>query len=110
MNVVDLAGPYFIDTNVLVYSFDDTAPEKQQQARSIIVHALHTTRHDQHAGNPGIPERGAAQISPADERAGCPNLSASNPDATLPAFPQIQVSTITPCICNWRQVFHGLMH
>lgn len=44
MNVVDLAGLYFIDTNVLVYSFDDTAPEKQQQARSIIAHALHSQR------------------------------------------------------------------
>lgn len=44
MNVADLAGLYFIDTNVLVYSFDDTAPEKQQQARSIIAHALFSQR------------------------------------------------------------------
>jgi predicted nucleic acid-binding protein len=44
MNVADLTGLYFIDTNVLVYSFDDTAPEKQQQARSIIAHALFSQR------------------------------------------------------------------
>lgn len=44
MNVAELAGLYFIDTNVLVYSFDDTAPEKQQQARAIIAHALFSQR------------------------------------------------------------------
>ena len=38
MNVVDLPGLYF------VYTFDENAPAKQQQARTIIAHALSSKR------------------------------------------------------------------
>lgn len=44
MNVADLSGFYFVDTNVLVYTFDENAPAKQQQARTIIAHALSSKR------------------------------------------------------------------
>ena len=33
---------YFIDTNVLVYSFDENAPEKRAKARELIAGALRT--------------------------------------------------------------------
>jgi predicted nucleic acid-binding protein len=42
MNVGELAGPFFLDTNVLVYSFDKTAPAKQVIAKQLIRHALQT--------------------------------------------------------------------
>ncbi len=33
---------FFLDTNIFVYSFDETAKEKQQQARELIKSALRT--------------------------------------------------------------------
>lgn len=42
MNGVDLPGLFFLDTNIFVYSFDATAPHKQQVARDLIQHALRT--------------------------------------------------------------------
>ena len=44
MNVLDLPGLFFLDTNVFVYSFDDSAPQKQQTARGLIRDALGTQR------------------------------------------------------------------
>lgn len=44
MNVADLRGNFFIDTNVLVYSFDKNMPHKQQNAQGIIRYALQTQR------------------------------------------------------------------
>jgi len=44
MNVDDIDGLYFIDTNVLLYSFDATAPAKAEIACGIIEHALRTQR------------------------------------------------------------------
>jgi predicted nucleic acid-binding protein len=44
MNVADLPGLVFLDTNVLVYSFDASAPEKQQTAHKIVHSALLTQR------------------------------------------------------------------
>lgn len=44
MNVVDLRGLFLIDTNVLVYSFDATSPQKQQIAQEVIRYALQTQR------------------------------------------------------------------
>ncbi len=44
MNVADLPGLYFLDTNVFVYSFDDSAPEKQKTARQLIQDALESQR------------------------------------------------------------------
>ena len=44
MNVLDLPGFFFLDTNIFVYSFDETAPQKQQTARSLIRNALGTQR------------------------------------------------------------------
>jgi predicted nucleic acid-binding protein len=44
MNVDALSGLYFIDTNVFVYSFDDTAPVKQRTALQVVSHALRTQR------------------------------------------------------------------
>ncbi len=35
-----MKGKFFLDTNVFVYSFDDTAREKQRQARELIKSAL----------------------------------------------------------------------
>lgn len=40
MNVEALRGKYFLDTNVLVYSFDPNEPAKQQIARQLIKTAL----------------------------------------------------------------------
>ena len=44
MNVADLAGLCFLDTNVLVYTFDDTAPDKRELARGWVRSALLTGR------------------------------------------------------------------
>jgi predicted nucleic acid-binding protein len=44
MNVLDLPGLFFLDTNIFVYSFDATAPQKQQTARNLIHNALGTQR------------------------------------------------------------------
>ena len=44
MNVADLRGAFFLDTNVLVYSFDSSAPQKQKIAQDFIRHALQTQR------------------------------------------------------------------
>ena len=35
-----MRGKFFVDTNVFVYSFDNSAPTKQQQARELIKSAL----------------------------------------------------------------------
>ncbi len=40
MNVDALRGKFFLDTNVLVYSFDPNEPAKQQTARQLIKMAL----------------------------------------------------------------------
>lgn len=37
-------GRYFLDTNVFVYTFDDTAPEKQVKARELVAAALRDGR------------------------------------------------------------------
>ena len=42
MNADDLSGFFFLDTNILVYSFDKTAPAKQTIARQFIRHGLQT--------------------------------------------------------------------
>lgn len=42
MNVDKLSGLFFLDTNILVYSFDKTAPAKQLMARQLIRRSLHT--------------------------------------------------------------------
>lgn len=44
MNVADLPGLYFLDTNIFVYSFDDSAPAKQKIARQLIKDALESQR------------------------------------------------------------------
>ncbi len=44
MNVADKPGMYFLDTNIFVYTFDDTAPAKQEIARVLIQNALRTQR------------------------------------------------------------------
>ena len=44
MNVDKLSGFFFLDTNILVYSFDKTAPAKQLLARQLIRHSLNTQR------------------------------------------------------------------
>lgn len=44
MNVAKLTDPYFLDTNLFVYSFDSSAPAKQSMARELIRHALSTRR------------------------------------------------------------------
>jgi predicted nucleic acid-binding protein len=44
MSVADLRGLFFLDTNILVHSFDHTAPYKQQIARQLIQDALSTQR------------------------------------------------------------------
>ena len=44
MNVADLPGLYFIDTNVLVYTFDPSIPDKQATAQAIVAHALSSRR------------------------------------------------------------------
>lgn len=40
MNVDSLRGKFFLDTNILVYSFDPSTPAKQQIARQLIETAL----------------------------------------------------------------------
>lgn len=44
MNVAELPGLFFLDTNILVYSFVPTVPDKQQVAHHIIQEALRTRR------------------------------------------------------------------
>jgi predicted nucleic acid-binding protein len=45
IDTVDLsAGSYFLDTNILVYSFDRTAPKKRAAARALIERALETAQ------------------------------------------------------------------
>lgn len=44
MNVADLSGLFFLDTNLFVYSFDAGAPAKQQIAQQWIAAALRTQR------------------------------------------------------------------
>ncbi|MFZ4663953.1 MAG: PIN domain-containing protein [Caldilineaceae bacterium] len=44
MNVNDLSGFFFLDTNILVYSFDKTTVRKQTIARQLIRHGLQTQR------------------------------------------------------------------
>jgi len=44
MNVADLEGLFFLDTNIFVYSFDHTSVRKQQTAHRIIQTALRTQR------------------------------------------------------------------
>jgi predicted nucleic acid-binding protein len=44
MNVADPSGLFFLDANILVYSFDHNSPEKQRTARRLIQAALSTQR------------------------------------------------------------------
>ncbi len=44
MSVAEPPGLFFLDTNVFVYSFDTSAPAKQQTARQLIQAALRTQR------------------------------------------------------------------
>jgi len=44
MNVAELRGRFFLDTNVLVYSFDPDSPAKQALARQLIVEGLRAQR------------------------------------------------------------------
>jgi predicted nucleic acid-binding protein len=44
MDVADLQGRFFLDTNILVYSFDDVDVAKQQIAQALIEHALTSRR------------------------------------------------------------------
>lgn len=44
MNVADLSGLFFLDTNIFVYTFDSTAPEKRQIAQQLLCVALETRR------------------------------------------------------------------
>jgi predicted nucleic acid-binding protein len=44
MNVADLSGLFFLDTNIFVYTFDETAVEKRQIAQQLIRDALLTRR------------------------------------------------------------------
>jgi predicted nucleic acid-binding protein len=44
MNVADLRGLYFLDTNVLVYSFDPDSASKQSVAQKLIMEGLRTQR------------------------------------------------------------------
>ena len=44
MNVADLSGMFFLDTNIFVYTFDETAAEKRQIAQQLIRTALSTRR------------------------------------------------------------------
>lgn len=37
-----MSAKYFLDTNVLVYTFDETAPDKQERARQLVETALLT--------------------------------------------------------------------
>ena len=44
MSVANLRGRFFLDTNVLVYSFDSASPDKQRIAQRLIVEALRSQR------------------------------------------------------------------
>lgn len=44
MRVADLQGYFFLDTNILVYSFDARVPAKQATARQLIAEGLRTQR------------------------------------------------------------------
>ncbi len=44
MNVADISGLFFLDTNIFVYTFDSTAPEKRQIAQQLVRGALRTKR------------------------------------------------------------------
>src|SRR5262245_17069468 len=44
MNVIELPGLFFLDTNIFIYSFDSTVPDKQRSAQQLIQEALHTQR------------------------------------------------------------------
>lgn len=44
MNVANLRGRFFLDTNVLVYSFDPESPNKQRRAQGLIQEALQSQR------------------------------------------------------------------
>lgn len=44
MNVADLDGLFFLDTNVLVYSFDSRSPQKRALARGLVRSALASRR------------------------------------------------------------------
>lgn len=44
MNAADVQGNFFIDTNILVYTFDSSAPGKQAIARSWVREALSNQR------------------------------------------------------------------
>ncbi len=44
MSVAEPPGLFFLDTNVFVYSFDTSAPAKQETARQLIQAALRTQR------------------------------------------------------------------
>lgn len=44
MSVADFPAPYFLDTNIFVYTFDATATEKQDQARQLIKESLQSQR------------------------------------------------------------------
>lgn len=44
MNVIDRSGLFFLDTNILVYSFDTTSPKKQEAAQEIITAMLRSQR------------------------------------------------------------------
>lgn len=44
MSVVDLRGVFCLDTNIFVYSFDQSAPRKQAISQQLIQEALRTQR------------------------------------------------------------------
>jgi len=44
MNVAELRGLFFLDTNIFVYSFDQDSPLKQITAQNLIREALRTQR------------------------------------------------------------------
>lgn len=44
MNVAELPGQFFLDTNIFVYTFDDADPEKRQTAQQVVRAALETRK------------------------------------------------------------------
>jgi len=44
MNVAKLRGCFFLDTNVLMYSFDPASPDKQRIAHRLLAESLRTQR------------------------------------------------------------------
>ena len=44
MNVAERAGLFFLDTNILVYTFDATAPEKRQIGQELVRNALESRK------------------------------------------------------------------